>query len=365
MQITFNKNQLLNPMLSLLGLTDTKTTMPILSNFYIEKSGDKTKIIANDMEIQGTVVIDELLSEDFKLTIPAKKITDILKSVAKDEVTIDISDSKCTVKSGKSKFSLQTLPPEHYPLLISKEEVQGAFTITQNNLKSILADVIYAMGVNDTRVFLNAALFQIKDGKLIVVATDAHRLSLNSIQINDALDSEVIVPRKTIIELHKTLSNTDGIVNIQIFNSQIVFDFGNKQILSKVIAAKYPDYNRVIPLTNDKVAKVNREMLLKTIQRVAVIGLDKLKTIKVRLGNNLINVTAINEAKEESNDVVECEFNHDDDYEFSFNISYLLDVLSNSSAKNLKFNMFDTQRSILITDDDKPDLRIVIMPLRV
>lgn len=106
-------------------------------------------------------------------------------------------------------------------------------------------------------------------------------------------------------------------------------------------------------------------MLLKTIQRVAVIGLDKLKTIKVRLGNNLINVTAINEAKEESNDVVECEFNHDDDYEFSFNISYLLDVLSNSSAKNLKFNMFDTQRSILITDDDKPDLRIVIMPLRV
>lgn len=136
MQITFNKNQLLNPMLSLLGLTDTKTTMPILSNFYIEKSGDKTKIIANDMEIQGTVVIDELLSEDFKLTIPAKKITDILKSVAKDEVTIDISDSKCTVKSGKSKFSLQTLPQNIIHCLLVKKKFRVHLLLHKTTLKA-------------------------------------------------------------------------------------------------------------------------------------------------------------------------------------------------------------------------------------
>lgn len=367
MLLTINRDTLLKPLLLTTGFVEKKQTMPILSNVYLKKSGDSITVIANDMEIQASITINGNMSgDDFVITLPAKKLQDILKIFPDDTaVVFERQESKIVIKSGATKFTLQTQPADHYPLLKINDNAIGQFTLEQSNLKALLGQIQYAMADKDSRVFLNGMLFEIKNNQLRLVATDAHRLGFVTTTLNDNVENcNSIIPRKTIIELYKLLEDSSSNVNVKIYPHQVCFETEGKQLITKVIDGKYPDYERVIPLGNDKLCLIRREDLLKAVERVSVIGIDKLKTITFEVHRNLLILTCRNEDQEDSRDEVEITYQQDEQIKVSFNIHYVKDLLLNSHAEHLQWAFFDGQRSVLVTMPNEVDFKSVIMPLR-
>ena len=209
-------------------------------------------------------------------------------------------------------------------------------------------------------------LFEVKNNQLRMVATDAHRLgfaSTNLIQPQKT-DYSVIIPRKTILELFRILENTTTPITVKVFPNQVYFECGDKQLLTKVIDGKYPDYERVIPLNNDKICLVNRLALLNAVDRVSVIGSEKTKTLTLDFSESILTLSCNNEEQEDSFDEIEIHYNGTP-IKISFNLQYLRDLLTNSLAENLQLAMFDGQRSVLVTIPDEPNFKAVIMPLRI
>ncbi len=366
MLLKFQRDTLLKPLTQTTGFVEKKQTMPILSNIYLKKSGEKVIVVANDMEIQATLHVQGgIEGDDFAITLPAKKLQDVLKALPDAEISLEVIENKVTVKAGRTKFTLQSLPADHYPLLRVSDECVGQFNLAQRDLRELIGKVQYSMAVNDIRVFLNGMLLEIKNNQLRLVATDAHRLSFVNYALADMLpDISTIIPRKTMLELYRLLEDSDDLVTIKMYPNQVIFETQNKQLITKVIDGKYPDYERVIPLTNDKLCLINREEFLHAVQRVAVIGIDKLKTLVLDLKPNLLTISCRNEEQEESRDELAIQYGNDAELRLNFNISYVLDVLNNSNAENLQWAFFDNQRSILVTVPNEVDFKYVIMPLR-
>lgn len=366
MLIKFQRDTIAKPLAQVTGFVEKKQTMPILSNVYIKKSGDTVTIIANDMEIQATLsVIGGVDGDDFVITLPGKKFQDILKAMPDGEITLEINENKVIVKAGRTKFTLQSLPADHYPLLKPSEEAVVQISISQINLRNLIGKVQYSMAANDSRVFLNGMLIEIKDNELRLVATDAHRLSFTKFTLAETLpNTSVILPRKTILEMQRLLEDSEETVTIKIYPNQVIFETLNKQLITKVIDGKYPDYERVIPLTNDKLCLINREEFLRAVQRVAVIGIDKLKTLTLELKPNLLTISCRNEEQEDSRDELAIIYGSDHEIKLNFNITYIMDVLNNSNEETLQWAFFDNQRSVLVTVPNEVNFKYVIMPLR-
>lgn len=367
MLLTIKRDILLKPLVLTTGFVEKKQTMPILANVYIKKHFDQITVIANDLEIQASITSQgEMSGDDFTITMPAKKLQDILKVFSHEaEVVFERQDNKIQVTAGNTKFNLQSLPAEHYPLLKITEQAICQFSISQQKLKNMLGQIQYAMADKDSRVFLNGMLFEIKDNNLRLVATDAHRLGFVSTEIHEQLqNTSSIIPRKTILELFKLLDDTDETITIKMYPNQVVFEADNKQIITKIIDGKYPDYERVIPLGNDKLCLINREEFLKAVERVSVIGIDKLKTVTLEAQNNRLSLSCRNEEQEDSKDEIEVNYQATESIKVSFNISFIRDLLLNTHAPELQWAFYDSQRSVLVTIPNNYDFKSVIMPLR-
>lgn len=365
MLIKFKRDAILKPLTQVIGFVEKKQTMPILSNVYLKKTGDNVIIVANDLEIQATLTTSEIEGEDFTITLPGKKFQDVLRSLPSDDVTLEFVDNKVNVKSGRAKFVLQSLPADHYPLLQVQADVVSTVTMSQKELRTLLGKIQYSMAANDTRIFLNGMLFEIKENDLNLVATDAHRLGFVKVGVPNAINPiSSILPRKTILELYRLIEDSDEVVTIKFMPTQVVFETGNKQLITKILEGKYPDYTRVIPVQNDKLCLVNREEFLHAVQRVAVIGIDKLKTLTLNLKPNLMTISCRNEEQEESRDELVVQYGHDTELQVNINLTYVLEVLQNTTDEYLQWAFFDNQRSILVTVPNAIDFKYVIMPMR-
>ena len=367
MLLKTKRDVILKPLLLTTGFVEKKQTLPILSNVYIKKHGGNLTVIANDMEIQASVTsTGEMHGEDFIVTLPGKMLENVLKTFS-DEALISfaLKDNKMQIKSGNSKFMLQSMPADHYPLLQIRGDCIGQFDINQKELKTLISQVQYAMAINDARVFLNGVYFEIKDNQLRLVATDAHRLGFAASPLSDIIaDMSAILPRKTVLELYKLLDDTENPITIKIYPSQVVFETAGKQLISKVIDGKYPSYDRVIPTNNDKLALIKREELLRAVQRVSVIG-DKVKTVTIDISHNKLSISYVNEHQEESNDEIEVQYGYEAaDLKLNFNINYVLDLLNNCHSELLQWAFFDNSRSALVTIPNEINFKAVIMPLR-
>lgn len=369
MLLTTNRDTLLKPLLLTSGFVEKKQTMPILSNIYMRKSGKELTVIANDLEIQASITTHEDMSgEDFIITMPGKKLQDILKAIPENtQITLSQQDNRILVKAGKLKYTIQSLPADHYPLLKIMDNEICQFTLEQTQLKKMLWQVQYAMADKDSRVFLNGMLFEIKNNQLRLVATDAHRLSYASINLKENVnkDHSMIIPRKTILELYKLLEANTNSLLIRIYPNQVLFEIDGKQLISKIIDGKYPSYERVIPLGNDKLCLVERTTILAAVDRVSVIGAEKIKTLTIELSPNLLSLSYRNEEQEDSRDEIEVVYENDTPVKIAFNLNYVRDLLSNSDAEILQLAFFDNQRSVLATIPNNSDFKAVLMPLRI
>jgi DNA polymerase-3 subunit beta len=333
----------------------------------LRKTGDITQLTTSDLEIQ--IRTEASLGGDsgsFSTTVGARKLMDILRSMPSDQiVSIESNQNKLLLKSGKSRFSLQTLPAEDFPLVQESASFGPEFSVPQKTLKALLQQVSFSMAVHDIRYYLNGILFVAQGKQLSLVATDGHRLAFTSATLDvDVPKQEVILPRKTVLELLRLLSDKDGDIEMQFASNQARFRFDGKEFVTKLVEGKFPDYNRVIPKSHKNSITVGKASLLTMLQRTAILTSDKFKGVRINLDSGVLRVTSSNAEQEEAIDEIEVDYNGDA-IEIGFNVSYLIDVLVNMEQDMVRMDLADSNSSVLVTIPDNEFFKYVVMPMRI
>ena len=366
MNIKINREVLIKPLSSVVGIVEKRQALPILSNLLLVGNANKLTFTATDLEMQTSLNIDTKIETDFEITISARKLFDITRALPENsELDFQINESRVNVKAGKSKFNLQTLPSKDYPLLKKNDSESVSVKLSQNKLKGLLKQVDFAMAQQDIRYYLNGLLFEIQGQKLNIVGTDGHRLSFTSTKLDDSYEKkEVIIPRKTIMELIKLLDDSDEIVELEILNQQVTFKFGDIFIITKVIDGKFPDYNRVIPVGYENGFLIDRQMLLNAMQRASILSNEKYRGIRLVLSENNMQLITTNSEQEEAQEDIEISYNKEA-IDIGFNVTYLIDVLNNIQFDQLSFTFKDSNSSCLVNIPNNDDYKYVVMPMRI
>ena len=366
MQIKINREILLKPLTNVSSIVERRHTLPILSNLLLDAKNNNIQLTATDLEMQISLNIESKFSGELSTTISAKKLLDICRSLS-EAIDIDMisNDSRITVKAGKSRFNLQTLPAADYPIMTKVTDNNTQIQISQIALKKLLKQVEFAMAQQDIRYYLNGLLIEVNENKLNIVGTDGHRLSFTSTILNKSYEkTEVILPRKTVIELIKLLNDSEEEVNIEINAGQVNFTFSDIKLISKVIDGKFPDYHRVIPVGHQNTFSVNRLTVLTAMQRASILSNEKYRGIRMVLSNNNLKLISTNTEQEEAEEELEIDYIKDA-LDIGFNVTYLIDVLNNVNDETIKFSFADANSSCLITIPNDENYKYVVMPMRI
>jgi DNA polymerase-3 subunit beta len=357
---------LLKPLQAVSGIVERRHTLPILANVLLEHRGDKLYVTATDLEMQITAHADMPGREEQAVTVAARKLQDLLRALPEEStLNIDATSSKMTVRAGRSRFNLQALPAADYPRIgVGQDQVQ-ALSLPQRDLRSLIKAAEFAMAQQDIRYYLNGMLLVIDQATLQAVATDGHRLSWASLGVEGQFERrEVILPRKTVLELAKLLADTDEPVRIELLANQVRFAFGNVELVSKVVDGKFPDYNRVIPTGHTKAIELPRLEFLAALQRAAILSNEKFRGVRLVLAPGQLKIICTNSEQEEAEEELEVEYGGDT-LDIGFNITYLLDVLQNQTMERVQLAFGDANSSALITIPDRDDYKYVVMPMRI
>jgi len=365
--IKAKRDEILEPLSAVSGIIERRHTLPILSNVLLDSVGEVLSFLATDIEIQITartaVAID---GEARALTVGARKLLDILRALPDGaEVTLQQQDKRLVVKAGRSRFTLQTLPAEDFPRLAKPSGQTARFSLSQKALRRLLGLVQYSMAQQDIRYYLNGLLAVVEDGQLKLVATDGHRLAFASVKLGDQLPrQEVIVPRKTVLELTKLLADVDDEVSIELSATQASFTFGTVELVSKLIDGKFPDYTRVIPTQHKNRLQVGREPLRQALLRAAILSNEKFRGVRWVLADGALRIVSSNAEQEEAHEELEVKY-AGDALDIGFNVNYLLDVLNNVSGADVECAFGDSSSSALISYATEKDFKYVVMPMRI
>ncbi|AWD32149.1 DNA polymerase III subunit beta [Candidatus Kinetoplastibacterium sorsogonicusi] len=367
--VSVNRDYLLKAILKVTGVVDKRQSIPILSNILLLKENKNLSILATDLEIQVTVFTKFGYSDsNCYITLSARKLLEILKSLPCDNnVSLSLlSENRLSIISGKSKFSLQTLPYKDFPVINQLEQFDIFVKISQKNLFDLINTTYFAMAHQDVRFYLNGLLLVFDKNIIKAVATDGHRLAFNSMKIDYQGEyREVIIPRKNIIELIRLLNNMDDDINIDVGFNQIKFSFSDIEIISKLVDGKFPDFNKVIPNHHKRVFSIKRDVFHGSLMRVSIMTNDKFKGILINLKKNLMSISSNNANHEEALEEIDIEYEYEN-LNIGFNVNYLLDVINNIKSNTLIFSIGnDNNSSALIRFQDHENFKYVVMPMRI
>lgn len=360
------RDALLKPLQAVSGIVERRQTLPILANVLVEQKDGRLFMTATDLEMQITAHSELEGKQDQSVTVAARKLQDLLRALPDDAtVSVDTSASKMTVRANRSRFNLQTLPSADYPRINLAQEQQQTIKLPQRDFRGLLKLAEFAMAQQDIRYYLNGMLLVVDKGSLQTVATDGHRLSYASLSVpGNYTRQEVILPRKTVLEVGKLLEESDDELTIDLLANQVRFRFANIELVSKVVDGKFPDYNRVIPTGHSKQIELSRTELLQALQRAAILSNEKFRGVRIVLGADQLKIICTNSEQEEAEEELEIEYKGEA-LDIGFNITYLLDVLHNLATDRVLLAFGDANSSALITMPDRSDYKYVVMPMRI
>ena len=362
------RDAILKPLQAVAGIVERRHTLPILANILVRKQGDEVTFLGTDIEIQvATTATLGGAADEVATTVSARKLIDILRALPDNvEVEVSLANKKATLKAGKSRFSLLTLGAEDFPTVAISDAASASFSLPQNRLRHLFHMVHFAMAQQDIRYYLNGLLL-VTDGPLVrVVATDGHRLAYCETTIEGAelARQEVIVPRKTVLELQRLLADSDEPVAIDIAANQVRFRFGTVDMISKLVEGKFPDFQRVIPTGYTKWLTIRRDALAGSLARASILTSDKFKGVRLSLGEAGLKVQITNAEQEEALEEIDAEY-VGDPLEVGFNINYLQDVLNNLKVDEVRIGFGDSNTSALLTIPGDDSFKYVVMPMRI
>ncbi len=360
------RDALLKPLQAVSGIVERRHTLPILANVLVEQKDGRLFMTATDLEMQITAHSELAGKQDQSVTVAARKLQDLLRALPDDAMlNVDTSASKMVVRANRSRFNLQTLPAGDYPRISIAQEQQQTITLPQRDFRGLLKLAEFAMAQQDIRYYLNGMLLVVDKGSLQTVATDGHRLSYASLSVpGNYTRQEVILPRKTVLEVGKLLEESDDELTIDLLANQVRFRFANIELVSKVVDGKFPDYNRVIPTGHSKQIDLSRTELLQALQRAAILSNEKFRGVRLVLGTDQLKIICTNSEQEEAEEELEIDYKGEA-LDIGFNITYLLDVLHNLATERVLLAFGDANSSALITMPDRGDYKYVVMPMRI
>ncbi len=361
------QEKVLSALQSVAGIVERRHTLPILANVMIRKTGSQIQLTTSDLEIQiRTSAVLDGDAGNFTTTVGARKLIDILRTMPSDQfVSLESSQNKLILKGGKSRFTLQSLPAEDFPLVQEAANFGPVFSVPQKTLKALLSQVSFAMAVHDIRYYLNGILFVAEGKQLSLVATDGHRLAFSSATLDvEVPRQEVILPRKTVLEMQRLLSDKEGAIEMQFAGNQAKFSFEGMEFVTKLVEGKFPDYNRVIPKNHKNIITLGRTTLLASLQRTAILTSEKFKGVRLNIEPGTLRVASNNAEQEEAVDELDIDY-AGDAIEIGFNVTYLIDALTNMAQDMVKIELADSNSSALLTIPDDAAFKYVVMPMRI
>ncbi len=366
MKFSIDRDALLKPLQLVCGAVEKKANMPILANVLMEVSNNSLKMTGTDLEVElvdQTSVQGDII--EGRTTVPSKKFLDIVKSLPEQtELHIEQQDNKLLLRSGRSRFSLATLPADEYPN-VEAFDASIEFTCKQGILRSIIDSTQFSMANQDVRYYLNGLLIETDGSILRAVATDGHRLALSHQNIEAQLpQKQVIVPRKGVIEMMRLMDAEDQDVAVAIGENAIRISTGNSVFTSKLVDGRFPEYDRVLPKGGDKIVLASRTHLKQALLRASILSNEKFRGVRIQIENNLMKITANNPEQEEAKEIVDVEYENTP-LEIGFNVSYLLDVLNHIRADDVRITLIDNNSSALIENHKEEDSMYVVMPMRL
>jgi DNA polymerase III subunit beta len=364
MKFSAERESLLAALQSVIGVVERRQTMPILANLLLSADQGRLSITATDLEVELVAAAEITSGADGKLTVPGRKLLDICRSLPEGvTLTFTQDGDKLTVKAGRSRFVLATLPAADFPM-IDELAQQQSLQLPQADLRRLLDKTHFSMAQQDVRYYLNGMLLEM-DGKMLrTVATDGHRLALCEMDLpSKATGQQVIVPRKGVLELQRLLG-TEGDVQITVGSNHIRAQIGDVRFTSKLIDGRFPEYSRVIPAASPKAVIADRDALRAALQRTAILANEKYRGIRLALKKNSMTLQAHNPEQEEAEEQVEVTYKGDE-LEVGFNVGYLLDALAAVDGNEVEIGVTDGNSSCLVRAPGATSARYVVMPMRL
>ncbi|MDX1625416.1 MAG: DNA polymerase III subunit beta [Wenzhouxiangellaceae bacterium] len=365
MKFSIQREALLVPISQVVGVVERRQTLPVLANFLLEADDDTLRVTGSDMEVEmvGTASAD--VAQSGAITVPARKLVDICKALPEGvRIDVQLNGEKLAVHAGRSKFTLATLPATEFP---SSEAGGDAdeLEVPEERLAWLIDKTAFAMAHQDVRHYLNGLLLEFRDGQLRAVATDGHRLALAEMDADLEGDGRsLILPRKGVMELSRILSGEDEPVSIALGNNFLRVRRRGVTLTSKLIDGRFPDYEAVIPMSQDKAMTLQRQDFIRALQRAAILSNEKYRGVRLETQDGSVRIVAHNPQQEEATEQVEVEHNYDS-LVVGFNVNYLLDALGAIDGEGVKLALKSADSSCLVTAVDSESVRQVVMPLKL
>lgn len=367
MKFTIKRNDLLPSLQSVNSVIERRHTLPILSNLLVEIDKNAVTLTGTDMEVELIAKIPQENNEESEFTLPARKLLDICRALPEEAVlNFTVEKDQAVLKSGKSRFTLATLPAKEFP---STEitQFQLDFDLQQKDLCSLLEDTMFAMAQQDVRYYLNGLLLEVSDNYVRAVATDGHRLALKEIEAKTGIEEEIqiIVPRKAVLEVARLLHGSgEQLVKLQIGKNHLRLQLEHMQFTTKLIDGKFPDYQRVVPEVSATPLKANRELFKQSLTRASILSNEKYRGVRLKLTSGNIQALAHNPEHEEAEESLDVEYDGND-MEIGFNVNYLIDAINAIKTENLIMTTKDPDSSCLLLPEDQEKCKYVVMPMRL
>lgn len=367
MHFVISREAFLKPLQLVSGVVERRQTLPVLSNVLLVLKDSELSLTGTDLEVElvGRVTVDKA-HKSGEVTVPARKLLDICKSLADDAaIELSLADNKVTLKSGRSRFTLTTLPASEFPA-VDEEPDTFSITMAQSKLRDLLDSTSFAMAQQDVRYYLNGMLFEVAGDYLRVVATDGHRLAMETMSMDNPISEsqQLILPRKGIMEMTRLLTDDSGEISLTFGQNHIRATVPAFTFTSKLVDGKFPDYNRVLPKGGNKTLIGDCQELRQAFSRASILSNEKYRGVRVLLSNGELKILANNPEQEEAEEIVSVDY-EGDSLEIGFNVSYLIDVLSTLSSKKARITLSDPNSSALLEADEGSDAVYVVMPMRL
>ena len=367
MKFVVSREALLKPLQLVAGVVERRQTLPVLSNVLIVLNGDQLSLTGTDLEVEiiGRVHLEQA-GEYGEITVPARKLVDICRSLP-DGSKIEFlqEDARIIVKSGRSRFTLSTLPASDFP---NVEDSPGnlRFSCAQQEIKRLIERTAFAMAQQDVRYYLNGMLWEVRQDQLRVVATDGHRMAMctRAIAVETADVTQAILPRKGVLELSRLLDDSTAQVEVTLSGNHIRVTSVDYTFTSKLVDGKFPEYERVLPRGGNKTIIGSRIDLKQAFGRTAILSNEKYRGVRLLLSDGLLTIVANNPEQEEAEEQVVVDY-AGDSLEVGFNVSYLQDVTNVIQNENIKITLSDANSSALLEEPDNSDSLYVVMPMRL
>ncbi|MEJ8568712.1 DNA polymerase III subunit beta [Elongatibacter sediminis] len=367
MKFSIKRETFLHPLSQVIGVVERRQTLPVLANFLIQaKSEGQLAVTGTDMEVELIANGEAEVAQEGEVTVPARKLLDIVRMLP-DGVAINVSldGDKLMLSSGRSRFTLATLPATEFPATDQVESLESV-ELEEKALKRLLDKTSFAMANQDVRYYLNGLLFEFKDGQLRTVATDGHRLAVCDLdgKVEVSQDRQMIVPRKGVLELARMLTDTSDPVSLGLGKNHVRLVKAGLVLTSKLIDGRFPDYQAVVPVGTERNMTVDRGDLIHALQRASILSNEKYKGVRLEAGGDVIKIIAHNPQHEEAEEVLEAELDFEQ-MAVGFNVTYLLDALNALESERVALDMRDANSSCLITALGESLDRHVVMPLKL